>query len=185
MRFYAESEMAKPVARWFRQREFYTKLEFKTPWGICDVVACRLHATNAAHRLRIGQYDAIGSALSVALLLQVPDEESGRSTTLSKLKEQNHFLPGALVERELKRLKDKGFVVHNRRQRLQKRNGWIPLHRKLVAVELKLSRVQDALAQAKCNLALADESGLGHAGFPRVDVLRRRTFFFRTPASSR
>jgi len=35
---------------------------------------------------------------------------------------------------------------------------WLPLHKRLVAVELKLARTDDALAQAVNNLGFADES---------------------------
>ena len=49
-------------------------------------------------------------------------------------------------------------------RRERRRGEWKPLHSRLVAVELKLSRVADALHQAYNNLLAVDES---YVAFPR------------------
>jgi hypothetical protein len=41
---------------------------------------------------------------------------------------------------------------------MQKLNGWMPLHKRLIAVELKLNRVEEAISQARNNLIFADSS---------------------------
>ncbi len=47
-----------------------------------------------------------------------------------------------------------GFIVRTDTQALQKINGWMPLQKRLVAVELKLSRVEEAISQAVNNFRL-------------------------------
>ena len=53
------------------------------------------------------------------------------------------------------------FVVSSSPGRLQKINGWMPLQDRLVAVELKLQRIEEAMRQAFNNLGFAEESYLG------------------------
>jgi len=48
------------------------------------------------------------------------------------------------------------------------RNGWMPLQNKLIAVEMKLSRVRDALLQAELNLAFTPYS---YVAFPHDTAL--------------
>ena len=63
-----------------------------------------------------------------------------------------------MVAHELARLIADGFIECARGGQLQKLSGWLPLQKQLVAVELKLSRIEEALRQAKSNLGFADES---------------------------
>lgn len=58
-----------------------------------------------------------------------------------------------------------------------KLNGWMPLHKRLLAVELKLTRIDDALHQAINNLGFADES---YVVLP-TDVAKRLTKSKRMP----
>jgi hypothetical protein len=74
-----------------------------------------------------------------------------------------------LVAAEVERLIDDGFVLRISGGRLQKMNGWMPLPSRIVAVELKLRRIAEALQQARANLGFAEES---YAAFP-MPVARR------------
>jgi len=65
------------------------------------------------------------------------------------------------VFKETARLIADRFVVCSSRGRLQKMNGWMPLQDRLVAVELKLQRIEEAMRQALNNLGFADESYVG------------------------
>jgi hypothetical protein len=67
------------------------------------------------------------------------------------------------VAAEVEQLLADGFLVRTSQGRLQKLNGWVPLQNRLVAIELKLSRVEEAVAQAKANLGFAEES---YVAFP-------------------
>jgi hypothetical protein len=73
------------------------------------------------------------------------------------------------VSDETARLITDRFVVSPSRGRLQKVNGWMPLQDRLVAVELKLTRIDEAMQQALNNLGFAEES---YVGLP-VELARR------------
>jgi hypothetical protein len=157
--FLKESEMASCVASWMQSKGLTVKSEFVTPWGICDLVGLQFDRERVDFRLRLGQTRAIGSITRTSLMLLVPDAGAGKPTTLKHLVQACSLsVPPDVVADELARLIADGFVKTAGRGHLQRVNGWLPLQRRLVAVELKLSRIEEALRQAKSNLGFADES---------------------------
>jgi len=157
--FTRESEMAASVARWMKANDMTPKSEFATPWGLCDLVGLRFNRRRVARRLELKQIRAVSSITRAMLLLQIPDVETQRFVTLDRLVlKYAPSITEEVVRGETSRLIADGFVVCSSRRRLQKVNGWMPLQERLVAVELKLSRVDEAMRQAVNNLGFADES---------------------------
>ncbi|MGZ4860281.1 MAG: hypothetical protein ACXV8M_12045 [Candidatus Angelobacter sp.] len=159
MSFQRESEMARPVRQWLRREDFLIKEEFVLPWGICDFVAVSLNPSRVQKRLGFGQRLPVGPLNRIHILNQIPDRESGHAITFRRLLQTvGGTLSEAFIKQELERLIDARFVVKTRNGSLQKLNGWAPLHDRVIAIELKLSRVSEALAQAYSNRAVATES---------------------------
>lgn len=151
--------MAGTVVRWMKSGRMTVKSEFVTPWGICDLVGLAFNRENRDHRIRLRQTRAIGSITGAMLLLEIPDEVTGRSITLRQLVRE--FAPAVaeeVVREQTDRLIADSFVRFVSRRRLQRVNGWYPLQDRLVAVELKLSRIEEAMRQALNNLGFAEES---------------------------
>jgi len=168
--FGRESEMAEAVARWMRNAGLLVRAEFVTPWGICDLVGARLNAVNVARRLDLRQNRAIGSITRALVLLQIPDVKSKRSISLERLRERvGTGIDSNVLHDDVERLVADRFVVRTARGSLRKLNGWLPLQDRLVAVELKLSRVEEAMVQARSNLGFADES---YVAFPAEQAKR-------------
>ena len=162
--------MAVSAATWMKASGMAVKSEFVTPWGICDLVGLTFNSNNVAHRLRLRQTRAVSSITSAVLLLQIPDIETKMSTTLDRLVRQfAPSIPEEVVSKETARLIADRFVVSSSRGRLQKVNGWLPLQDRLLAVELKLQRIEEAMRQALNNLGFAEES---YVGLP-VEVAHR------------
>jgi hypothetical protein len=167
--FAKEHEMVNTVARWIRADGMIAKSEFVTPWGICDLVGLRFSVKKVAMRLGRHQKHSVSSLTRASVLLQIPDVETGHFVTFSSLiRKFAHKIPEETVRSEASRLIEDGFVVRSS-NRLQKLNGWMPLQERIVAVELKLSRIEEAMRQASNNLGFADES---YAAFP-LDVALR------------
>lgn len=157
--FTKESDMLALVSRWMRNQGMRTKSEFVSPWGICDIAGLRFNAKRVAQRAALRQIKPLTSVTNALLLLQIPDVESGAYTTVEKLvRACDGTLPPDRVKDGISRLIADRFVVCGPRHGLQKVNGWMPLHERLIAVELKLSRVDDVVRQAVRNLGFADES---------------------------
>lgn len=164
MEFRRESNMLKPVKDWLESHDLVVKTEFANPWGVCDLVGCCLKRKSIAERVALGQRTVIGPPLRIALLARIPDRDTGRTVTLKKLqRDHSGLIDGETIVAEVDRLVATRFVQVTRRGSFQKINGWFPLHQRLVAVELKLSRIREALAQAISNRDMTFES---YAAFP-------------------
>lgn len=160
--FRYEDEMAAPARRWLSEQGMIVKEEFATPWGICDLVAVSLDKKRVRERLRLGQRSAVGPLIRVLVLNAIPEIEADRSKIVrSIISAYRDILTRSQLCDEIDRLIAGRFVKECDNGTIQRINGWAPLHRRLVAVELKLNRVQDALAQATSHQAFADESYVG------------------------
>jgi hypothetical protein len=161
-RFLKESEMTPPVAAWLRGQRLAVKREFTLPWGVCDLVAAGLSESRVEKRLELRQRRVIGPLSRVGLLLVLPDVESGRGVTLRKLCEMfEGFFSADEIGSELAVLEANRFVYRRGRGSFQKVNGWMPLHERMIAIELKRERVDEALCQARRNKELTWESYVG------------------------
>lgn len=159
MTFVLERDMSPSVCRWLKRQGLLVKDEFVLPWGICDFVALSFNRARLQKRLELGQSRPIGPLHRIELLQNIPYKESGVSVSLRRLRQQAHGLPPAVtIESELQRLIDDGFVVQHKKGIFQKLNGWAPLHSRIIAVEVKLSRISQVLAQAASHRAFASES---------------------------
>lgn len=180
--FKSEADMAEPVKRWMESLSLLVRSEFISPWGICDFVGLTFRKQNVARRLSLGQKSAVTSSTRAALLLQIPDIESKRCVSLADLIVAcAPAIPGEMVMRETRRLVQDKYVVQEG-AKLQKVNGWMPLQKRLMAVELKMKRVEEAMLQAENNLGFASES---YVGLPAelanriADSARRHDFLKR------
>jgi hypothetical protein len=168
--FLLEREMLTPGRDWLRRQGLLTKAEFSTPWGICDLVGVSLLRERVRQRLSLGQHEPIGPPLRIALLNRIPDAKTGKKVALETLEfEFNDLLPPGELQKILRTLIESGYVVEARSGCLQKLNGWVPLHWRIVALELKLERVEEALNQALSHLKFATHS---YVGFPSKLAIR-------------
>lgn len=156
--FRLEQDMTAVVESWMGSRELAVKVEFATPWGICDLVGVRLNRHMVRKRMALGQWEPIGPPSRIALLQQVPDAGTG-TIAVSRLKRDfSGVMSPQQFERELECLSRARFLAEPRRGVVHRINGWEPLHSRIVAVELKLSRIEEAYNQALSHLWFATES---------------------------
>jgi len=156
--FALECEMSGPVRRWLKKEGLAVKDEYVLPWGICDFVGLSFDQERVNKRLALRQFRPIGPPHRIDLLFQIPDVDTSKSISIRQLRKRLPVLPGDAVERELEKLAQNRFVIQHRNGSFQKLNGWVPLHNRIVAVELKLSRTSEVLGQAASHRAFASES---------------------------
>lgn len=159
MSFRKETEMAPPVIDWLLAKGVEVKREFRMPWGICDLIGCRLDEDRVILRLGYAQKNTVGPLRRMMVLQHIPDIEDGRCTTLKGLVSR---FSGVLLEAELQyhvnRLLLGKFLIEKQRGHYCRLNGWMPLQRQIIAVELKLSRADEALWQADLHKSVTPES---------------------------
>lgn len=166
MNFTREMEMLEPAQTWLQDQGLMTKAEFYTPWGVCDLVGVEFRKNSVKKRLRLRQMSAVGPAARINLLRNIPDpDEDGRtSITLRRLERLfSYRFDAEEVQREIQYLVKNRFVCSPKRNHFQRVNGWMPLQKRIVAVELKLNRITEALHQAACHRKIAQEV---YAAFP-------------------
>jgi hypothetical protein len=173
--------MATPVVRWLRRNGLAVKPEFSLPWGICDLVGVKLDHARVKRRLAYGQTRSIGPTIRLYILSKIPELDSGKAITLEKLnREFSDYLPLDFLLKELNSLALGKFVTSPKPGCFQKRNGWAPLHARIVAVELKLARVSEAMTQATANRAFATDSYVALPGRLALRIARsNQTEIFR------
>lgn len=159
MGFRLEADMVAPAQSWLSRQVRHVKTEFRTPWGYCDLVGCSLNLRQVRKRISLRQRNSMGSLEKVDLLWQIPDEDSEESIDVGQLAAR--YAPWMDIDSVIASvavLESKNFVVRDYQGRLKKRNGWFPLHKRLIAIEAKLTRVGESIWQATRHLAYADES---------------------------
>lgn len=162
--FTQEKEMRAIVYGWLKEQGLTVESEFAVPWGICDLVGISLNNKNIARRLKNGQTKSMASISKISIFREIPDDKSGHSIRLDTLyRNYSKYLSSSDILRVINQLKRDGFIFSTRRNHYQSLNGWIPLYKRIVAVELKLNRIKDVLLQAKSNTSFATES---YAAFP-------------------
>jgi hypothetical protein len=157
--FKLERQMAPLVREWLQKAHLTVKSEFSLPWGICDFVGISLNLNNVRKRLSLRQTKPIGPIQRVQLLQHIPDKDTGHSISVQQLERtcMRETLSRSFRTEVDKLIADR-FVSKTGSGSLQKLNGWMPLQKRIVAVELKLARVSDAICQAAANKAFATES---------------------------
>lgn len=168
--FRFEREMSILSRNWLKRQGLLVKEEFYTPWGICDLVGVSFSPDRVRQRLRLRQFEPIGPRFRVAILNRIPDAQTGKAISFGRLeREFSNWATPQVLQNEIGNLIETGFVTNSRQDRLQKLNGWVPLHRRIVALELKLWRVEEALNQARSHLRFATHA---YVGFPEELALR-------------
>lgn len=155
-----ERDMTIPATKWLTEQGLLVKREYRTPWGICDLVGLELEQARVAVRRRQGQRVPIGPPARIALLRQVPSAETGETISLTML---STVLDRAVddVAKDANALLASGFLVQPNENVYQSRCAWVPLHRRIVAVELKVDRITNAIDQARAHRLFATESYIG------------------------
>lgn len=163
--FKYETEMSAPAKRWLASLGLTVKSEFALPWGICDLVGVELNSDRVQGRLALGQIATISSPARISILQEVPDKDTGRRRRVGTLiRNWALVAPRRVVEQHVEWLVQHGFVERTGPGTIQRLNGWEPLHRRLITLELKMERAAEALRQAEAHRAIGGEAFVGLPG---------------------
>jgi hypothetical protein len=173
-KFHLEEDMTYHVKTWFESQGFDTKLEFRTPWGICDLVAVRLDDQYVESRLSLGQIKPIGPLKRVAILEEIPDNGSLSVEEIARRTETLGIHEG--LSQELRRLLAGKFLKEPTRDKYQRIQPHYSKRNRVLAVEMKLDRIEEVIGQATSNLTFATKS---YVALPSVRAQR----FMATPRS--
>jgi hypothetical protein len=168
-----ESHLSGVVQRWVSSLGYIPIEEFSSPWGIADVVGIRPNIDRMLQRIRERHEEAIGDLRSILVLLAIPTMGSKRTVSLEELVAQYGELIGReVIERIVLKLSRKKIIGGTTQGRLYRIINWLPYHEEIISVELKLARVEEAIAQASRHKVITPNS---YVGLPS-DLAERLTF---------
>lgn len=162
MAFRLESEMTEHAERWMVSRGLTVWREFGSPWGSCDLVGCALEPGRVRRRVAQGLSRPLGPQMRIALLLMMPKAGDGQGASREELlKRVGPYFSKRRVLEEIDRLLKSRFTVETLAGMFSNVDGWLPMQKTLLALELKLNRIEEVLDQALSNQGFADESWVG------------------------
>lgn len=156
--FRYESEMTDQVTRWMSLQGLWVQSEYATPSGPCDLVGVAFREEGVRRRLGLRQVAAIRDVKKLVLLEAIPNAPGESAVSLEELARYFAEWMGASAIRENAAwLVRKGFLEESGRG-FQRVNHYAPLEDRILAVEIKLRRVRDALHQALQRRSFATET---------------------------
>ena len=165
-----ERAMLSPIHLWMAAQGFFTRYEFQTPWGICDLVGVKPVAENVVARAAAGITEPIGSTQNVAVFLAIPSASSSHSISLEKLAAAlGDYVDSEQIGRSLASLRKKRMITTTKQGNFRRSDRWIPVVESIVAVEFKLSRVEEVLLQATHHKGITEKS---YAALPALAAAR-------------
>jgi hypothetical protein len=174
-----ESHLKGAVHRWLASCGYLPFEEVRTSWGIVDIVGIRINLEKVLERVRAGYKDSIGDFRTVLVLLAVPTERSRNSISREKLDaEFGELLGKHALDRIINKLLRKRMIALTPSKRLVRMILDLPYHDELVCIELKLSRIDEVIAQACRHKVAATSSyvGLPQDVAERISTTRRLKF---------
>jgi hypothetical protein len=154
-----ERWMTDAACRWAEAEGLQCLLEYRTPWGVCDIAGVEIDRGKLNMRARSGQLRELGPLRRVAVFEAFSSGDSlGMSVSDVAALTGN---PLASVERDLKFLQAGKFITECKPGKFVRRTPWAPLHKRIVAIELKAQSLSNVVAQAKANMSFATESYVG------------------------
>lgn len=165
--FQFEGEMTDRVERWLLRGHDDVRREFETLWGVCDLVAVTFDREKSRKRVAEVAGATLGPLPRLALLTLARELGSVGQRSLELRCRELLGIEDAAEHLEL--LCALGLIAIRRGRVTARSVSWFPNHTEVVAVELKLARVEEAFYQAFNNLRFAQRS---YVALPR-DVAQR------------
>jgi hypothetical protein len=157
-----ETQLESSVWRWLREFADISVDQFQTPWGIADLFAIKCDFDRVLARRDLGQNIASTNDQDLMVLLAIPELTSGKRTDVQRLEKEFSFLLGeAKVRSIVAALRRRKLIAVDSDGRICRNTPWLPFHKQMWAVELKLDRVDEALAQANRHLKITPYSYVG------------------------
>jgi hypothetical protein len=158
-KFVLEAEMTVPARNWLEFQGFRTKSEFRTPSGICDLVGVKFSKNYIESRLSLSQARPVGNPKRVALLECIPSDRPISLRILTR--KASHFFGGDEIRKELQQLETDHFIHYVDGNLYQRQVPKSTEKNLIIAVEIKLDKIEEVFFQARSNLAYAHKSYLG------------------------
>lgn len=169
--FKLEKEMREPVKAWLEDQGCTVRYEVYLPWGYCDMVGIELDEGKINLRRTARQFTRL-SENQISYLLKMP---RGGCYVEDLADIARRWYDSYGFKDMVKKLRKRRLLDAEERDGslwLTPDIGWLPFHRKIIAVELKLNDAAGVLNQADNHRVFANETW---AAMPEGRILRMRS----------
>ena len=168
--FRYEEDMRAPVHDWLNSRNCVARDEVGLPWGVCDCIGVEVDQAQVDVRRTARQFTRLTQE-EIRYLCNIPP--GGCYTQdLAAYLHLYHGWPS--FKKQLKSLIKRRVIEAEEKegaQYLVRNVPWLPMHKRLIAVEMKLSQASVVLHQAFNHVAFCGESW---AAMPKDKIGRMR-----------
>lgn len=142
----------------FSSEGFLTKTEIGVGYGIADLVLVQFNDDNCAIRKHNKQYQPLLKELYFRTLKYIPDFNNGsKPIELNRLIEKTKLSKALLKYQVLRELEKNAFIVQKYTNCYFKINGWVPIAKRVIAVEAKIKDWRRGFYQANRYKSFADK----------------------------
>lgn len=171
--FRYEKDMREPVRTWMEAQGYTTRDEVYLPWGVCDLVGIHIDQAQVNLRRNARQFTRLSNG-DIWWLMFIPPEGFYQEDLADAIYSN---VSGWSFKDRLKKLRKRRLIDAEEKHGslfLTTNIPWLPYHKKIIAVELKLSDTAGVRHQADNHHVFANETW---AALPanRVDKMRQAT----------
>lgn len=138
--FLLEKQMTPIVRQWMSDQGFGIISEFQHPSGYCDLAGIQFDQERVQKRIKSKQARPIKGMFAFA----------------QALTEECSITDGEHIHQDYYKRKLARFDIENDNLRLLV--DWLPFHKNIIAVELKLNKISEVISQAIGNFSFANQS---------------------------
>lgn len=148
----SEEDLVSMLERDYVKEGYLAKRELGVGYGIADLVLVKkdlVDSSNCSTRINYNQVSTIPNVDYFKILKKIPDIHSdGAPVSTSCIVEEVRLSKAFVQYNALKYLTENKFVLEISKNRYYKVNGWLPIAREVVAVEVKLKDWRRGYRQA-------------------------------------
>lgn len=161
--FTSEAEMQAVCHDWLRCRYDVVGREFPLPWGICDLVAADFDRERLRGRWADGQRAPLGNRIRARVLISAARSKGLRLTDTHPGSSRQSPVGLNAFDRspDIDYLQRRGLLTTTATTAKSTLPFWAPCDRRIVAIELKLTRLAEVIRQAKRHRAFAHTVYIG------------------------
>jgi len=144
----AEENLKKPIINFFKNQNYITATEWRTPYAIPDVLAVKPNLKRIKKRLKSKQIVPLNREIYWRILNMLPDKENGKSVSIENLAKKFGLSENHLRNKIIRYLEKGNYIEYSSKNHLTKINGFYPYCDEIVTVEAKIAKWRKAAEQA-------------------------------------
>jgi len=143
-----EKSLIKPITDFFKNQNYITAIEWRTPYAIPDVLAIKPYNKRIKNRLQSRQIISLNKEIYWRILDIIPDKSEGGTVSIEDLSRKLSLSENYLKKYLIRYLERGNYIKYLGKDRITKINGFYPYCYELITIEAKIAKWKKAAEQA-------------------------------------